>query len=201
MLYLSGEECAHLCSCLKHCAADLLHYANTTQTPISPPPNHTKQVWFIQEEGETVWIIEHVSSCVFGDIRWRLWQRCPAGNATNGTRKSQLENWAASFSATEKTGPTLPRWRLNLQMIWRQQTLMMSGSRNEVKCGVAFFFFFLPSGASATLSTFANENNQISLTGSQLSAAELDCIRAIKAKVSWTWDIDCLPSRGLEHRR
>lgn len=38
MLYLSGEECAHLCSCLKHCAADLLHYANTTQTPISPPP-------------------------------------------------------------------------------------------------------------------------------------------------------------------
>lgn len=60
--------------------------------------------------------------------------------------------------------------------------------------------FFLPSGASANLSTLANENNQISLTGSQLSAAELDCIRAIKAKVSWTLDINCLPSRGLEHR-
>lgn len=42
----------------------------------------------------------------------------------------------------------------------------------------------------ATLGTSDNGSNEISSTGSQPSAAEHDCIRAVKAKVSWTVDGD-----------
>lgn len=58
-------------------------------------------------------------------------------------------------------------------------------------------FVFLPSCPfpplcfmPAALGTSANGSNQISSTGSQLSVTEQDCIRAIKAKVSWTLDAD-----------
>lgn len=53
---------------------------------------------------------------------------------------------------------------------------------------------FLP----AALGTSDNGSNQFSSTGSQLSAAERDCIRAIKAKVSWTLDgTDKHPGGGV----
>ena len=201
MLYLSGEECAHLCSCLKHCAADLLHYANTTQTPISPPPQpHQASLIYTGRgrNGLNHWTCQFV--CVWGHPVKAL-TALPSRECNQRHKEEPVRKLSSLIFSDRENGPHFASLAIksandltaaNLDDVWFQKW-------SEMWC--CFFFSFLPSGASATLSTFANENNQISLTGSQLSAAELDCIRAIKAKVSWTWDIDCLPSRGLEHRR
>lgn len=70
MLFLSGEECAHVCSSLKHCVADLLHYANIIQTPINPPTPTKSDLYRKKEK----WFESlNMSGCVcFGTSRERL---------------------------------------------------------------------------------------------------------------------------------
>lgn len=89
-------------------------------------------------------------------------------------------NVVHSSSEQLEQGPRVPQRRLH----WSWDRFSMIKTKWEVTAPPRL------SSVPATLGTSDNGSNQISSTGSQPSAAEHDCIRAVKAKVSWSVDGD-----------